>query len=108
MTIQSPPPPSEADLIARGCPKVAYFDNDGGSYGTVATVFAVKRGKREAWPVHTMWCAKDLNALAGVSDAQAQAMLIGLTHGWEAPGAFPSDPNQHERPGSLIKSASQA
>lgn len=72
-------------------PEIAYFENAGRtrSYDTDAPVIAVKRGETGFYPVFTRQTADALNAAAGITPAQLEAMLAGSMFGFDAPGANP-------------------
>lgn len=52
---------------------------------------AIRHGERVYYRVETTKTAEALNAMYGVSQAQAEAMLAGLLRGWDAPRAEPGE-----------------
>lgn len=83
-----PDDPVQLELISRGLPPVAFIDNADGLYGD-SPIIAVQRGETGYFPIHTALTAAELNADAGVTDAQAEAMLAGSMFGWDVKAAFP-------------------
>lgn len=85
---------TDAELIARGLPKLAF--TTASSFGvTPAPVIAVRRGELGYYPILTRCTAEALNETAGVTQAQADAMVVGSMCGWDAPGAFPKTWEAH-------------
>lgn len=64
-------------------PEVAYAYHPTQEYLCVA----IKRGDNGCYPMQTMLTPKELNARAGVTEDQAQAMLDGSMFGWHVPAA---------------------
>lgn len=59
---------------------------------------AILRGEPEYYRVGTTKSAEQLNAMYGVQPAQQQAMLAGVTYGWNTPLA---DPGRYDPRGLL-------
>ena len=60
---------------------------------------AICRGEPSYYRVETTKTAEELNAMYGVSPAQARAMLAGTIRGWHTPLA---DPERHDATGNRI------
>lgn len=80
----------DEELAKRGLPEIAYIDNSWNKSPDAPPVIAVKRGESGYYPIRTAWSADRLNAAAGVTKGQAEAMHIGSMVGWHAPGANPA------------------
>ncbi|MBZ0094568.1 MAG: hypothetical protein K8H75_04185 [Sulfuricella sp.] len=72
-------------------PPVAYIDNSYDESPGAPPVIAVKRGVMGCYPIQTNLTAAELNKSAGVTPVQAEAMHIGSSFGWDAPGADPDN-----------------
>jgi len=68
-----------------------------GPYG-VPPVICIHRGEMGYTPIYTKATADELNAARGVTEAQAEAMLMGSMFGWDTPGADPNNPIHHKEP----------
>ncbi|BAU47502.1 hypothetical protein SVA_0923 [Sulfurifustis variabilis] len=63
------------------------------SFATLAATgetIAICRGEPNYYRVESTRTADELNALYGVSQAQARAMLAGVMQGWDAPQVDPA------------------
>lgn len=60
---------------------------------TTGETIAICRGEPNYYRVESTRTAEELNALYGVSESQARAMLTGLLRGWDAT-SLPSEPNR--------------
>jgi len=80
---------SDAMLEAMGLPPIAYVDH---ALTPEAKVVAIKRGVLGYHPVVTNLSARELNEAAGVTPAQASAMLNGSMFGWHVPAGDPRSP----------------
>lgn len=76
-------------LADMGLPELAYVENKNGIYG-VTPIVAVKRGESGYYPIHTQATADEMNAAAGVTYAQVEAMHAGSMFGWDCKGANPA------------------
>lgn len=82
---------SDAELEARGLPKIAFLDNTGREHAeSSAAVVAVRRGERGAYPIPTQYTAAQLNSASGVTPEQVEAMKMGSKHGWDCPESYPA------------------
>jgi hypothetical protein len=84
----------DEELAKRGLPELAYIDNSWNKSAGASPVIAVKRGESGYYPIFTPLSADALNAKAGVTAPQREAMHIGSMMGWHVPGANPA---VHER-----------
>jgi len=78
------------ELAKRGLPEVAYIDNRHDKSANAPPVIAIKRGEAGYHPIYTRLTAAELNAAAGVTQGQAEAMHFGSMLGWGVPGANPA------------------
>ncbi len=62
---------------------------------TTGETIAIRQGEPNYYRVDTIKTAEELNALYGVTEAQAQAMLASLMSGWNASLADPARDNSH-------------
>jgi hypothetical protein len=90
--------PMTKEILAT-LPEVAFVDNSWDKSPGAEPVRAVKRGEMGYWAIFTKLSADELNAAAGVTQAQALAMHTGSMVGWDAAGANPANwlPNESDR-----------
>lgn len=62
---------------------------------TTGETIAIRQGEPTYYRVNTTKTAEELNALYGVTEAQAQAMLASLKSGWDTSLADPEHDNSH-------------
>lgn len=62
---------------------------------TTGETIAIRQGEPTYYRVNTTKTAEELNAMYGVTEAQAQAMLASLMSGWNTPLADPERDNPH-------------
>lgn len=93
--------PADAELEARGLPKMAFLDNtDRRHTDSSASVVAIRRGERGFYSIPTEYTADQLNSAAGVTDTQVKAMEMGSKKGWHCPESFPARGKQLEAVGT--------
>lgn len=81
-----------------GLPPVSYASPDMG-HGA-PRVIQITRGESGYRPVLSRTSAAELNAEAGVTPQQAEAMLAGSMFGWDVPAA---DPRRYDADGRPIR-----